>query len=169
MRAGFACVLCDAAAVHQTLSSVSFITHKAGCACVLCDAASSEMLGRVGGIAPRPRGLAHGLVWVLGGGGMGLVGGCVGGWVGAQTGSGKTFTMEGTDADRGINPRTLARLFEQARRPAEGGGGGRGGGGGAGLERRVGGGGGKLRGQGRIVARLDGISVWLGVLIQGSG
>jgi hypothetical protein len=32
---------------------------------------------------------------------------------GLQTGSGKTYTMEGTDSDRGINPRTLARLFEQ--------------------------------------------------------
>ena len=156
MRAGFACVLCDAAAVHQTLSSVSFITHKAGCACVLCDAASSEMLGRVGGIAPRPRGLAHGLVWVLGGGGMGLVGGCVGGWVGAQTGSGKTFTMEGTDADRGINPRTLARLFEQARRPAEGGGGGGEGGVGQGWRGEREGGGSSCVGKGGLWPGLMG-------------
>jgi len=29
-----------------------------------------------------------------------------------QTGSGKTFTMEGSPQEKGINPRTLARLFE---------------------------------------------------------
>mmetsp|Transcript_4750 Transcript_4750/g.10885 ORF Transcript_4750/g.10885 Transcript_4750/m.10885 type:complete len:798 (+) Transcript_4750:195-2588(+) len=30
-----------------------------------------------------------------------------------QTGSGKTYTMEGEPNDKGINPRTLARLFDQ--------------------------------------------------------
>mmetsp|Transcript_7707 Transcript_7707/g.12254 ORF Transcript_7707/g.12254 Transcript_7707/m.12254 type:complete len:485 (+) Transcript_7707:596-2050(+) len=30
-----------------------------------------------------------------------------------QTGSGKTYTMEGSDSDKGINPRTLSRIFEQ--------------------------------------------------------
>jgi len=30
-----------------------------------------------------------------------------------QTGSGKTYTMEGSDTDKGINPRTLSRLFDQ--------------------------------------------------------
>jgi kinesin family protein C2/C3 len=30
-----------------------------------------------------------------------------------QTGSGKTYTMEGSKTDKGINPRTLSRLFDQ--------------------------------------------------------
>jgi len=35
-----------------------------------------------------------------------------------QTGSGKTFTMEGSETEQGINPRTLARVFELIRERA---------------------------------------------------
>lgn len=36
-----------------------------------------------------------------------------------QTGTGKTFTMEGTDQNRGVNYRTLEKLFETARERSE--------------------------------------------------
>lgn len=36
-----------------------------------------------------------------------------------QTGTGKTFTMEGTDQNRGVNYRTLEQLFEVAKERSE--------------------------------------------------
>lgn len=36
-----------------------------------------------------------------------------------QTGTGKTFTMEGTEKDRGVNYRTLEELFQIARERKE--------------------------------------------------
>lgn len=36
-----------------------------------------------------------------------------------QTGTGKTFTMEGTEQSRGVNYRTLAQLFEIAKERSE--------------------------------------------------
>lgn len=36
-----------------------------------------------------------------------------------QTGTGKTFTMEGTEQNRGVNYRTLEQLFETAKERSE--------------------------------------------------
>ena len=36
-----------------------------------------------------------------------------------QTGTGKTFTMEGTDQNRGVNYRTLEQLFQIAKERSE--------------------------------------------------
>lgn len=36
-----------------------------------------------------------------------------------QTGTGKTFTMEGTEQNRGVNYRTLEKLFETAKERRE--------------------------------------------------
>lgn len=36
-----------------------------------------------------------------------------------QTGTGKTFTMEGTEQNRGVNYRTLEKLFDIARERSE--------------------------------------------------
>lgn len=36
-----------------------------------------------------------------------------------QTGTGKTFTMEGTEQNRGVNYRTLEKLFEAAKERRE--------------------------------------------------